>query len=523
MGALFYVIRRSIVNFIKNFKKKPSKILPYIYIVAMMIFIFAGKKNHNKIMQPVSVDKIITFITLAMIVIFFFSIIAATEKRKTQFLMSDVNMGFTSPIRPQNLLIYEFIKSISSMGLFVLVMFYQIPNIQNMLQISMQKIVFLLLPLVLFFITLSTLSILIFSICSVNKNARKLINGISKSLGGVIGLYVIINIFINKSHWFETFIKMFSNKALDYIPIIGWHKALFYKCITEINIMFFVYLMLSLAFIGLIIWVLYNMNLDYYEDVLAGAEDRENLLKMKTKQIKAIDYRGKFKMKTRKVSSEYNATFGKAIFYKHLLELKKTGFGIFNLYTVFLIIIGGGYGFVAQNSGTIFPLLVICVYLSLIGSFNNKIHVELTKQYIFLIPDSEESKIFWATLTSSFKSLVDGTIVFLIAGVLVKANAIMLISTILTYVSFQFVFIYGGVLSYRLFGKWASKGLRGILMLVSVIMYVLPGIIAATIIAMKLHFLGQYAINISMIIWNIVVSLIIIQFAKGILNHCELE
>ena len=60
-------------------------------------------------------------------------------------------------------------------------------------------------------------------------------------------------------------------------------------------------------------------------------------------------------------------------------------------------------------------------------------------------------------------------------------------------------------------------------MFISIFVYVLPGIIASIIISVKLEFLGQYAIYFSFIIWNMLVSLVIMQFAKGVLNQCELD
>lgn len=147
----------------------------------------------------------------------------------------------------------------------------------------------------------------------------------------------------------------------------------------------------------------------------------------------------------------------------------------------------------------------------------------MAKPYIFLIPDSQESKIFWGTLSSALKFLVDGSLSFLVAGILTKSNPLTIVLAIIVYVSFGFVFIYGGVLNYRLFGRIASNALKGFLMFISIFIYVLPGIIASIIISMKLEFLGQYAIYFSFIIWNMLVSLVIMQFAKGVLNHCELD
>ncbi len=524
MGALFYLIRRSIINFIKNLKKQPSKLIPFVFIIGMVVFMLATmSKDKNIFDKNIPPQYITSFFTLGILFFFFSSLIMSIGKRSTQFFMSDVNMAFTSPIKPQNLLIYEFIKSISSAGVFLLVFLYQIPNLKINLGLSSMGIFLIILILGLFFITLSIISIFIYSLCSTKPYLNKIFNIVFKGAAALTLLFPALKLFQNKDDLFNTFVNMFSSKNIDYIPLIGWYKAMFNKAITNVDGIFFVYALLNILVIGILAVILYNMNLDYYEDVIQGAELKEDVLKLKTKQINPKEFNlNNRKLKTRKITYNYNANYGKTIFYKHILEYRKTGFGILNLYTLLMVSAAVIYGkFVPIND--ILPLLYGYIYISGLASFGNKIHQEMAKPYIFLIPDSQESKIFWGTLSSALKFLVDGSLSFLVAGILTKSNPLTIVLAIIVYVSFGFVFIYGGVLNYRLFGRIASNALKGFLMFISIFVYVLPGIIASIIISMKLEFLGQYAIYFSFIIWNMLVSLVIMQFAKGVLNHCELD
>ena len=49
MGALFYLIRRSIINFIKNLKKQPSKLIPFVFIIGMVVFMLATMSKDKNI------------------------------------------------------------------------------------------------------------------------------------------------------------------------------------------------------------------------------------------------------------------------------------------------------------------------------------------------------------------------------------------------------------------------------------------------------------------------------------------
>lgn len=525
MSALLYVMRRSFINYFKNLKKHPAKSISFIFLMIFIVFLIFASGSKKK-MSTAPFENLVTIFTVATIVIFFLYILSSIEKRGTQFTMSDVNMAFTSPIRPQDLLIYEFIKNISSSGLSIIFFVYQIPNLRNM-GFSISQIVLSILVIILFFITLSIINVFVYSLCSIRPKLISIFKNTSKVIPILIAIFVGFKILESREHWFNVLVKIFSQKNIDYIPIIGWYKAMFAKCLTGIDYIFYIYLALNIILILALFLGLYNMNLDYYEDVLSGAEKREELLKIKTKQIATNELNNRnFKVKTRKVTYNYSATNAKAIFHKHLLEYKKTGFGILNLYTLMMVIVAVGYSFFfAKKSGlnNLMPLFYIYAYLSVISSIATKIHLELAKPYIFLIPDSQIKKVFWGTLSSTMKFLVDGAISFIVAGILVKANLISIILAILAYLSLGFVSIYGGLVNYRLFGKISVGALNGILRFLSIIVYVIPGIIVSIIISVSINFKGDYIALLCIIGWNILVSLIMIYFAKGILNHIELN
>ncbi|WP_238881436.1 putative ABC exporter domain-containing protein [Clostridium sp. YIM B02551] len=526
MKALIYLLRKSLINFILDLRKKPSKLIPMIIIVGFLIFTFvvSAKGGSRNIPSNISAKYIVAFGTIGLIGILLLALINGLNKRSSHFYMSDVNFAFTAPIRPQNMLIYEFVKSISSTLFFMVFLLYQIPNLRVNLGITGAGIVGLLVTIGLFFITVTVISIFLYSLCSIYPSLKNILSYLFKGIAVAIVLFTGIKILPDKSKALEIVVGIYNNDIINYIPLVGWYKGMIYESIVGINSIFFVYLTLNILLIGVVLTILYYIKLDYYEDVLDDAQLKEDALKLKTKQINAkeFQYGRKGKRKIRKISSEYTASYGKAIFYRHLLEYRKTGFGVVNLYTGFMVICAFIFG-KFMHVGEITPLLYFYAYLSAISSFGTKIHTEMSKPYIFLIPDTQESKVFWATLASSFKFLVDGTLSFLLAGVLLLTNPIEIVLCIAVYVSFGFVFIYGGVLNYRLFGSLASNSLKGILMMVSIFVYILPGIIAAVVISSTLNFLGHYAIYCSFLIWNILVSFIIIQFAKGVLNNCELE
>ena len=93
---------------------------------------------------------------------------------------------------------------------------------------------------------------------------------------------------------------------------------------------------------------------------------------------------------------------------------------------------------------------------------------EMQKPYLYLIPQSPFKKLFFASLTSLLTPIADGIVVFLLTGILVKAPPLTAVSCFLMFISFGFLYTVFNILSERLFGQMANKGL--ILMLYALVL-----------------------------------------------------
>ena len=91
------------------------------------------------------------------------------------------------------------------------------------------------------------------------------------------------------------------------------------------------------------------------------------------------------------------------------------------------------------------------IYLQLIFTFTSKWQKDLSNPYIYMLPDHAFKKVIYATAVDNFKNLIDGTIVFVITGILFKSSLLLIILNIIAFVSIGSLFIYGGILTRRSF------------------------------------------------------------------------
>ena len=92
--------------------------------------------------------------------------------------------------------------------------------------------------------------------------------------------------------------------------------------------------------------------------------------------------------------------------------------------------------------------------------------------------------MFYVTLADNLKNLLDGVLLFVVAGVLFKQNPLMIAICAVSYACFGAVFLYGDILARRMFGSVHSKSLMMFIKLFFVLLILIPGIVAAVVLMM---------------------------------------
>lgn len=526
MGAFTYLLKRNVINYIKSFKHKPSRVFPFLFygfFLAMMAISFIVEDSEPHYSNP---KYFITGLTVMLVIVFLFILYSGIMRKNFRYNMSDVNLIFTAPIKSQNVLLYGFIREISFVFAFSLFLLFQIPNLALNFKFAKYGLGIFLISILLFFVTLSFISLLMYGIFSRFQNVKKIaentIKIISIAVLGALALYIYL---YSKGDYLGFSVELFNKEFWNYIPIIGWIRSITIQCLSGYNYSLILYV-LSLVFTCVLCgFILYKLNIDFYEDALPSAEQNEVAQSLKNsgydqKQLQNLNNKKrKPLLAIRKVNYNYSATFAKAIFFRHLLECRKSGFGFLDIFS--LIYLGMSL-FMGYIGAPVEALLGFGVYLMFLTTYAGKWAMDFNSHFIFLIPAPSEQKLFYSTLISVIKYGVNSLILFLPASILIKANPITVILCILSYISFGAVATYGAVLNYRLFDRVSNAMMKGIFMMITLFIYILPGVIAGVLLSLWLKVFGQYSLYIAFIVYNIFASFIIIHFAKTIYDRVEI-
>ncbi|MDS1003585.1 putative ABC exporter domain-containing protein [Clostridium sporogenes] len=523
MGSLSYIVRKSIKNYFKQLKNKPAKAILYILFIALLVFILIispNSNNNNRIKDGKEIFNAI--VTIATLYAIFSAINAGTKNGKSLFRLSDVNFLFTAPIQPQRVLLYGFLKELYKSIMMLVLLLFQIPNLYNLFSISKNGTIAVVVGIFMLMFSYSTIAVLIYSIAAKEERYRNLIKNVFNLLLGLFGMGFLWTLFKVKSIKlaFTTFLglDMFSR-----MPFIGWNINIFNAAIEGINNKFFINLLGVLLSIIFIIYIVYILKTDYYEDAMSATEINERKIERAKKGKGNVDLNKP--MKRKNIIGILKSKGAKSIFERQLLEYKRSGFVFVDKMTLIMGISSLVFGFFMSNKNdNINTVMYFAIYMLLIFTFQGKWSEELSKPYIYLIPESSGIKIFYATLSNHIKNFVDGFVLFLICGIIFKTNPIVILLATLTYVSFGAIFVYVDLVLRRFFGGNISKVIETTLKFILLIVVVSPGIIISIVLSLRYGgVFGTMSMYFAMILYNCFISFIGILLSKGIFEKIEMK
>lgn len=524
MYALIYLLKRTVINYFKRMKEHPQRSVgPIFTVLWIFIFLFSfnfSKGKKHQVLTQFKSEVLISVFVGILILIFLYSLYEGTKKIRSRFQMCDVNLIFTSPIRPQTVLMYGIIKEIALDILASVYIVYQIPNALKEYNIPVLNQVLLIISFLIFqYVFCSILKLLIFALNTKYSMLGEIIRDAIKAAGVICAVSAVM-IFI-KGNAAETFKGIAHSVAYDkwfgYIPFVGWMRNISYQTLTGINITYAVYIILFAAVSILMLYVTYNIKLDYYEDMLSSAERVQNIVQGR----KTPALFKPFKNIKLNLDGVYGA---KVIFYKHMNEYKKRSVLFFiNFYSIILLISSILLGIFASKVQISIIFFVVSSIMFFTAGFGGKIYYEIMYNFIFLIPDKPQKKLFYGILSSVIKVFTDSLLVFIPFGILAKVSIIEVILCILCYTAFGIMISYSGLFAFRIgsFLGFTGSISGGIFLMLFQFIIMGAAVFITVLLTVIIKGLPIYVMYIGILVFSIAAGFLLSLGCSGILNNKE--
>lgn len=526
MNAINYLCLTTVKNHIKDLRHKPSKLILYILCTALIGFmIWSGTQTSFETTKGRPVEELGAIILGFLGFIFITIIFSGLDAGSSFFGMNDVNLLFVSPISSKLILFYGVIRQATLSIIASIFILFQYAFLKGTYGVTFIELMAIFAGYLFLLVCSQFISMLIYMFTNSDINRKRNFKIGLYILLGVIALIAIFRLARGESAS-TVFVDIGNSTALEYVPFLGWIKAVLYNLIIGNTLRASLFSCITLAgFIGMI-FIIFKYNVDYFEDVLQITE-RTAALRTAAKEGKIAD--------NSSITSKKLKSFGFAkghgastIFYKHKLESKRSGFGPFNNGTlmslVFAIIMSLVFAKELPKPYQPIALLGMLTYLQMFTIASDRWVKELTFPFIYLIPASPFKKLLYCLSYDLGRAFWEAILLFIVIGVLTHASPITIVFCILARISFELLFMSGNVLSSRIFGTILSKGLLFFLYFLLMILLAAPGIIGSmltmTTICGSLSLPIGFSLSVC-ILWNIITSSVILLCCKNILSEVE--
>lgn len=445
MRALLYISVRSLINRIKNRIRKP---LTYVSVVFIVLYLLMMWNSFDLIFSDMGMSGPEGYVLLLSFFVVWTipaNLLTYARKRGLTFKHSDVHFVFSSPIDPKQILIYAQTKTLGLsllLNLFVTVggiIWFHVPPLKMAL--------FFLVTFVVENILEGSLMLIVFGNEFLGEKGTRILRGFIWACVGAMGLLFVSLLFTQKLS-FGLIGDMLSHPLLQLVPVIGWNIAFIRLLLVEpttLNVVCACLYLASAVAAPLIAWRM-KCTGEYFEDAMTFADEYEEALKRKKSGSMETSSR---KRKYKKAEVRYRGGGAKAIYYRQLLEYKKSRFFLLNYISFIMLgisvlaVAGSVFGFFSfdeweMGDAAVFILPGVSAYMTFIfSSVAPKWSKELSNPYTFLLPDTALRKMWYSTILEHAKALVDGALLCVPVGIVMGLSVVRIVLCILIYACLQ--------------------------------------------------------------------------------------
>ena len=507
MDSIFYIVRKTVKNAVIDAFRHPLMLVMYgVFFLSIISAVLMGYANSTATYRALygGYLALLHFISIPIM-------LKGLSSGTSFFSMCDVNNIFVSPMSEKKILIYGVGRQLASM-LFLVICFSAYGGMaMNIFRLSLTDAVLLIAGIFVMFVLVQMITLMIFCLSSGHPKRANIMKYIIYAIPvyplAVVGIYMFAG-----GMTVENLLYAVSQPILEYSPI-GWLHGVVFGIIdgNYMNI----------------------IKLDYYEDVLGQAESNYAF----REALKTGNFGENFGTSSQKLKSSNigikKGSGANAIFYKHLKEgERRSRFRFLNISTAVLLgvalitglvinqIVDGIYRTTIIYLGT----TIICSYLQFFFSAAGDWVKELSKPYIFLIPDSPVKKLIMASATSIIKPFTDGTIAYIVLALIVGGQIPDIVTSILVYGSFGCVYIAANVLAQRIVGMNGSRGIFITFYMSLIFLLMIPGILLGLFSlsnAGELSIIAATMMGLPVFLWNMLISFLIFLMCRNLLNNAE--
>lgn len=397
------------------------------------------------------------------------------------FLMADVNFLFSAPMKAQSILMFRL--SFQMVGLMVasLYMLFQVPNLIINVGLSGFSVFIILMAWMMFLFLSKIMSVFTYTLTSTHESLKERVVPFVITVASILVLAVGSVFLYTQRDIEQTLALTFCSPWSDYVPMVGWFKAMVVGGINGEVGKSLIFLALNVLTVVLLTLLTWKLKADFFEDALSGASTRDDITKsaqegrnLKQNEKKSARRAKRLEKKADSVMKGWGAS---TFLYKNLMNRKrfaKFGIATNTMITYFSTsVLAALFFWKATDIREIDALCFILAGVVFFRNFGNPIGVETSHNWIFLVPDSAYKKVFFALISGTIDCAIDLLPGLVAANVILGCNPLPTLLWYVTLISMDFMYSCFGLLMEALLPASSMDMVKSILQMMFRFMIIL--------------------------------------------------
>lgn len=398
------------------------------------------------------------------------------------FLPADVTLLFPSPLRPQSVMLFRIATQFGQMLFINIYLLFQLPNLVLNLGMSIGAAIMLLVGFGLMSFCGTLFQLLLYLLGSIYPTFKKMLRPTLYAILGLIAGGFILYQKVSGQEYITAAAAFYNAKLSRWIPFWGWLKGMCMFAIEGNAIMTFVCLAALLAGMAMLVWIIWGLKVDFYEDAMAKAEETAQLLERAQSENPAIAVKRKKDRSDRLKRDGMKHGFGaNAFFFKAMYNrFRFAHFGFFTktmeVYLAAAICVGVLCRFSFETTSP-FLLMGVLGAMVFFRSLGNPLDADTKMQYFILIPESTWAKLFYSLMAGTVNAAMDLAVPLLVGAVIIGANPLMVLLGLIPILSIDLYSTTVGVFIGLSVPTSAGKMVKQMVQIMFVYFGLLPDII----------------------------------------------
>ncbi|MDR1131984.1 MAG: putative ABC exporter domain-containing protein [Oscillospiraceae bacterium] len=520
-NALSYLLRTRIRNQLVSFLKKPVRLIYVAVFIGLLALTLvggkAGESDADRVIRDFS--ELTAGLNYLLIIMFAVNFLSGLKNGGSFFKMSDVNFLFPSPINKRSVLFYALIQQIWTTLLIGVFILFQYTSLHLNYNLGFGGLLLICLAYSVSVFFSQTAAMFTYTLISDSDRNRRLVKTGFIFLVLLLAAYVGVNALRGRNGPIEALASAGNSFPVLLFPFAGWMGAAAGGVLTGNYLQATIFLLLTGAVFTALLAAMARSKREYYEDVLASAESVQNMMNAVRDGIAPEAAPRNIRVGRTGLGKGEGAS---AFFYKHLVENRRASKLPVRPASLIFTLITIGFSFFVRDGGLL-PVFVFSAYIQIFSVAMGRFNRELTKPYIYLIPEPPFKKLLFALAESLPTELLESALVYIPVAFILGLPAYACILAILGRLSFSILYLAAIVMIERIWGGTLSKVAGMLVYLFCDILLALPGIILAIVsrLMWPAAIPADAAALLCLTAANIPVAALLLYLSRNLLRYAE--